>query len=90
MTEDQQATLDRYKEHLEYYRDALAKADKLIPDMVVKGRYTDGTLVQMYRDSSPDELDQLAKVIEEMADMRRYLAREERRMKEEGLTLETL
>jgi hypothetical protein len=90
MTEDQEATLGRYKEHLDYYRDAIAKADKLIPDFVVKGRYPDGSLVQMYRNMSADELDHLAKAIEEMADMRRYLARLEREMKEENLPLETI
>jgi hypothetical protein len=90
MTDDQQATLDNYKEHLGYYRDALAKADKLIPDFVVRGRYEDGSLVQMYRNMTADELSQLANAISEMADMRRYLARVEQEMKEEKLPLEII
>ncbi len=90
MTEDQEATLGNYKYHLEYYREAIAKVDNLIPDFLVRPRDKDGELAKMYRNMSSAELFSLANAMQEMAEQRLYLERREREMKQENLPLEAI
>jgi hypothetical protein len=83
--EDLDAVKGVYLERKGEFNDALDVTDKLVPDMLVAPRTPAGLLQKLDSTMTSHEYFQLAKAVLEVAETRKSLEREERRMKEAGL-----
>ena len=69
------------------YLEALAEANKQVPDLLVSPRNKDGELNQLSKDCSYDELYKFAKAVTEAADALKRYERDRWEAKKAGITL---
>lgn len=73
--------------NMEEYKDALAKVNKQVPDVLVEGYAKSGNLNQVASNATYDELYRLAKDLEYLADTIKRVERDRWEAKKAGITL---
>lgn len=73
--------------NMEEYKDALAKVNKQIPDVLVEGYAKSGNLNQVVASATYDELYRLSKDLEYLADSLKRVERDRWEAKKAGITL---